>query len=209
MSESASNSSSDFDIEEVIGGIKEEKKVDPKKKKKPGEESKSDLNISRVSVVVQEEEKELEIVGEENMYGNLLMTKDLLDGDKKNGLNSLLEGGVGAIGNIGGKLIKSKPYFEIKKGILYKYAKQNARRSDDSFILSDVSTIDQMFDKEAKPTKKFNMIYKAYYCVFDCEDEKVAEKWVKSIKLCKANIADYEHELIEDEEGFGKVELDR
>ena len=52
------------------------------------------------------------------------------------------------------------------------------------------------------------MIYKAYYCVFECEDEKDAEKWVKSIKLCKANIADYEHELIEDDEGFG-AELDR
>jgi hypothetical protein len=67
-----------------------------------------------------------------------------------------------------------------------------------------------MFSKEKNdPMPKYNMIYKDFYCVFECEDEQDAEKWVKSIKLCKENIGNYEHELIEDEEGFGNLELDR
>lgn len=74
-----------------------------------------------------------------------------------------------------------------------------------------MSTIDQVFEKEdAKPTNKFNMIYKTFYCVFECEDDADAEKWVKSIKLCKENISDYEHELMEDEsQMLGHVELDK
>jgi hypothetical protein len=67
-----------------------------------------------------------------------------------------------------------------------------------------------MFEKDGKPMNKFNMIYKKYYCVFDCEDHKEAETWVKSIKLCKENISEYEHELMEnDDDILGKVNLDK
>jgi hypothetical protein len=77
------------------------------------------------------------------MSGHLKMTKEKIGGDNDNkGLDNLLKGGVGAIGNLGGNLIKGKPFFEIKKGILYQYEKNGSRRALDRFVLSDVSTID-------------------------------------------------------------------
>ena len=47
------------------------------------------------------------------------MSKEQIDSSDKKGLGGLLTGGVGAIGNLGGNLIKGIPYFEIKKGVLY------------------------------------------------------------------------------------------
>lgn len=66
-----------------------------------------------------EEEKEAEIVGNENMKGFLSIKKENIDSNEDKGIGSLLTGGVGAIGKLGGNLVKGKPYFEIKKGVLY------------------------------------------------------------------------------------------
>jgi len=66
-----------------------------------------------------EEEKEAEIVGNENMKGFLSIKKENIDSNEDKGIGSLLTGGVGSIGKLGGNLVKGKPYFEIKKGVLY------------------------------------------------------------------------------------------
>ena len=54
--------------------------------------------------------------------------------------------GVGNIALIGGdlvklKFLKNKPWFAIKKGMLYQYERRQARDCMDSFRISEISAI--------------------------------------------------------------------
>ena len=52
--------------------------------------------------------------------------------------------GIGNIGKFGGDLILNKlnkPWFAIKKGVLYQYKKKTARDCDDKFLIHQISAV--------------------------------------------------------------------
>ena len=104
------------------------------------------------------------------------------------------------------KFLKNKPWFAIKKGVLYQYEKKTSRDCMDKFNISLISAIamivakpkdendidfaglagagvDKLLGSDKGPQAQFQMIYQDFYCIFTVEEKWLAEKWVNSIKL--------------------------
>mmetsp|Transcript_22319 Transcript_22319/g.15913 ORF Transcript_22319/g.15913 Transcript_22319/m.15913 type:complete len:125 (+) Transcript_22319:711-1085(+) len=113
------------------GGFDEEQK-----KNKDDKEQDSDE-------IEDSEEEKHDVTPDENMCGSLVMEKTKLNGDGGGAFGGLISG-VGDIARFGTSnltMLKSKPFFAIKQGILYQYEKEKSREANSKFEIRSFSAI--------------------------------------------------------------------
>lgn len=159
--------------------------------------------------IVYEKKRAEQVKGDMNMEGEMLIQKTELKTKNKGDLLSNVMSGVGNIAVFGGdmvlnqlKFLKHKPWFAIKKGVLYQYEKKAARNCKDSFKIAEIQAIAMVNKKppadddltatiipgENKNQAQFQMIYQKFYCIFTVNDTETAEKWVNSIKMVQEEL---------------------
>ena len=72
-----------------------------------------------------------------------------------------------------------KRYFSIRAGILYQYERKTSREMMDRFKISHIKALDKKKDDNDQWT--IRMIYKKFYVILSIENDKLAEKWLKSL----------------------------
>lgn len=115
------------------------------------------------------------------MHGMMEVEKRKMKDQNKGGVNNALKGGFSDVVNFGGSALnklRKKPYFAIKKGSLFQYSYVRSREAEDTYLISKITAIGVSKDDPLQ----FTMIYKNFYCIFNCDNKDICQKWVNSIK---------------------------